>query len=103
MSVESATNIQQLDTTLPTSADLISEGDDHIRLIKSVLKYTFPLLTGQVSSSAADLSKVGKNPAVGDYSTGPASTAWVKDRIAAASISPGVATPDYLLIAKGVI
>ena len=31
MTVESASYISQLDTTLPTAADLISEGDDHIR------------------------------------------------------------------------
>ncbi len=103
MTVEAATNIQQLDNTLPQPADLISEGDDHIRLIKTVLKYSFPLVTGQVTASHVDLSKVGKTPAATDYSTGPASTAWVKDRIAAASISPGVATPDFLLLAKGVL
>ena len=103
MTIETATNLQQLDTTLPTAADLISEGDDHIRLIKTVLKYSFPLITGPINASHVDLSKVGKNPAPGDYSVGPASTSWVKDRIAAASISPGVATPDYLLLSKGVL
>ena len=102
MTVESATNIPQLDNSLPLAADLISEGDDHIKLTKTVLKYSFPLITGPITTSHVELSKVGKNPLPGDYSAGPASTSWVKDRIAAAQLSPGVATPDFLLLAKGV-
>jgi hypothetical protein len=103
MTVEAATHIGQLDTSLPTAADLISEGDDQIRLIKSTLRYTFPLITGPVTASSASLSKVGTNPLATDYSTWPATTSWVKDRIAAASISPGVATPDFLILDQGVL
>ena len=57
MTVESATYISQLDTTLPTAADLISEGDDHIRLTKTVLKTQFPNFgTNAVTASAAELN-----------------------------------------------
>lgn len=57
MSVESASYITQLDTTLPTAADLISEGDDHIRLTKTVLKTQFPNFgTTAVTASAAELN-----------------------------------------------
>jgi len=42
MTVESATYISQLDSTLPTGSDAKSEGDDHLRKIKSTLKATFP-------------------------------------------------------------
>lgn len=55
MSVESATNISQLDPTLPTASDAKSEGDDHIRLIKYTLKLTLPNVTG-VSYSATSNS-----------------------------------------------
>lgn len=46
MAVDSATTIPGLDTTLPTSADFVSEGDDNFRHIKAVLKTTFPNLGG---------------------------------------------------------
>lgn len=38
MSLESATFIDDLDSSNPTSTDSKSQGDDHLRLIKSVLK-----------------------------------------------------------------
>jgi hypothetical protein len=57
MTVETATSIPQLDTTLPTSADLISEGDNHLRLIKTVLKTQFPNIgTAAMTATAAELS-----------------------------------------------
>lgn len=57
MTVESASYISQLDTTLPTAADLISEGDDHLRLTKAVLKTQFPNFgTNAVTASAAELN-----------------------------------------------
>jgi hypothetical protein len=42
MAVESATVINQLNASWPTSSDYIYEGDDHVRLIKSLLKAQFP-------------------------------------------------------------
>lgn len=42
MTVESATYISQLNTANPTGADAKSEGDDHLRLLKSVLRAQFP-------------------------------------------------------------
>ena len=57
MTVESASYISQLDTTLPTSADLISEGDDHLRLTKTVLKTQFPNFgTTAIAASAAEVN-----------------------------------------------
>lgn len=57
MTVETASYITQLDTTLPTAADLISEGDDHIRLTKTVLKTQFPNFgTTAVTASAVELN-----------------------------------------------
>lgn len=45
MPIESATYISQLNTANPTAADPKSEGDDQIRLVKTVLKAQFPNFT----------------------------------------------------------
>jgi len=45
MPVESATYINDLDTANPLAGDLVSEGDNHLRLLKSALKTTFPSFT----------------------------------------------------------
>lgn len=42
MPVESASFIQNLNATYPTATDDITQGDNHIRLIKAALKATFP-------------------------------------------------------------
>ncbi|RKZ46092.1 MAG: hypothetical protein DRQ58_09280 [Gammaproteobacteria bacterium] len=47
MALESALLISQLVETNPTDQDDLEFGDDHIRMTKSVLKYTFPGANGQ--------------------------------------------------------
>lgn len=47
----SSTYINGLVGTNPTTADPLSEGDNHLRLIKDVLKRTFPAVTGAVTVS----------------------------------------------------
>ena len=42
MTVESASFISGLNASYPPGSDSISEGDDHLRLIKTVLKATLP-------------------------------------------------------------
>ena len=42
MGIESGNYITNLDSANPLSSDNVSEGDDHLRLIKNVLKKTFP-------------------------------------------------------------
>ncbi len=60
MTVESATYISQLNTAQPAASDNISEGDDHLRLIKSVLQAQFPNLgTTAARPTAAQLNKLG--------------------------------------------
>jgi hypothetical protein len=51
MALESSTYINGLVVTNPTSSDNISDGDNHIRLIKSTIKATFPNVTGAVSGT----------------------------------------------------
>ena len=60
MTVESASYISQLNTAYPAAGDNISEGDDHLRLIKSVLQTQFPnLSTIAVNPTAAQMNKLG--------------------------------------------
>tara|TARA_R110002020_G_scaffold131776_1_gene294484 strand:+ start:69 stop:557 length:489 start_codon:yes stop_codon:yes gene_type:complete len=60
MTVESASFISQLSTSNPAAGDNISEGDDHIRLVKTVLKTQFPnLATTAVNPTSAQLNKLG--------------------------------------------
>ena len=42
MTVETASYISQLNNSYPAVGDPVGEGDDHLRLIKSVLKTSFP-------------------------------------------------------------
>nr|WP_052814183.1 tail fiber protein [Sphingomonas melonis] len=51
MSLETASYIHQLNSSNPSGADRLKEGDDHIRLIKAALKATFPGLTGPLDPS----------------------------------------------------
>lgn len=46
MAIEAASTIYELNQNLPLDADEQAEGDDHIRVIKAVLKATFPGLGG---------------------------------------------------------
>jgi len=52
MGLESATYISELDSANPTATDPISQGDDHLRLIKAVLKNQFSGLSGTTAVTA---------------------------------------------------
>lgn len=47
MGLESATYFDDLNTSNPAAGDNFSQGDDHLRLIKSVIKSTLPGLVGR--------------------------------------------------------
>ena len=46
MPIELGTTIEELDSLWPLSGDFVIEGDDHLRLLKSVLKAQFPGIAG---------------------------------------------------------
>lgn len=71
MALETAQLIKDLNPQAPAPQDLKYEGDDHLRLIKSVLRNQFPNLEGPVTASAAALSAVG-------VSTGEVTGAYVQ-------------------------
>ena len=47
MPLENASTIEQLDSTWPLGLDSSSRGDDHLRLLKAVLKAQFPGASGR--------------------------------------------------------
>lgn len=58
MTIEAATYISSLNASYPASGDPKSEGDDHIRLVKSTVKATFPNVSGAVTPTHTELNYV---------------------------------------------
>ena len=54
MTIETATYLKDLNNLLPATGDLVAEGDEHLRLMKTVLQTTFP------GRGVADMSVVAK-------------------------------------------
>jgi hypothetical protein len=61
MSLESATTIEDLDKSNPTGDDPRSEGDNHLRLIKTVLKTMFPGSSGKGLNAALNVTEAEFN------------------------------------------
>jgi len=59
MALESTTTISGLDANNPTSSDTIGQADNHLRLLKSVLKTTFPNFSGAITSSNTEVDGFG--------------------------------------------
>jgi len=49
MALETPTSISDLVATNPAAGDNVSEGDDHLRIIKATLQATFPNVAGAVT------------------------------------------------------
>ena len=58
MALESTTYINGLVATNPAGTDARSQGDDHIRMVKSAVKATFPNITGAVTPTHTELNYV---------------------------------------------
>ena len=56
MALESGTYIDSLVATNPVATDGLAQADDHMRLIKSTIKSTFPSVTGAVTATHAELN-----------------------------------------------
>lgn len=114
MALETATYIDGLVSTNPTSSDNVSQGDDHIRLLKATVKATFPNASGPIgiasagSSGAAIISVTDNtnaalrvtqlgtgNALVVEDSTNPDSTPFVVD--ASGNVGIGTASPGQKL------
>lgn len=58
MPIEAATFISTLNASNPPSTDLLAEGDDHLRLLKSVLLASFPNIAGAMTASHTVLNAI---------------------------------------------
>ena len=56
MSLETGTYISDLNSANPVGTDVKSQGDDHIRLLKSTILATFPSITGAVTATHTELN-----------------------------------------------
>jgi DNA uptake protein ComE-like DNA-binding protein len=70
MGLESATYIDGLVETNPTSSDNANQGDNHLRLIKAAIKATFPNIAGPVTATHTALS-AAYLPLAGGTVSGP--------------------------------
>ncbi|MGZ5053312.1 MAG: hypothetical protein ACXWAT_00055 [Methylobacter sp.] len=89
MALETGNYINDLVITNPTSTDPKSAGDDHLRLIKTTIKNSFPNLVGSITPNQNDLNTLTNSAttgasglnvttqALGNSSTLAASTAFV--------------------------
>ena len=108
MALESTTFISGLVVTNPTSSDNISDGDNHIRLLKSTIKATFPSVTGAVTgthtainsavtaanaaTNANTASQIVKRDGSGNFSAGTISAALTGNVTGNVSGSAGTAS-----------
>lgn len=56
MPLETGTYISDLDATNPLAGDETSRGDDHLRLLKSVLKNSLPTINAAVTATVAQIN-----------------------------------------------
>lgn len=56
MGLETSTYVNGLNANNPAATDGLAQADDHLRLIKSTIKNTFPSLTGAVTADQDELN-----------------------------------------------
>ena len=56
MALETGTHISDLNAANPTSVDSLAQADDHLRLIKSTVKASFPNIAGAMTATHTELS-----------------------------------------------
>ena len=56
MAIETFEFIDDLNAANPTATDNVSEGDDHLRGLKTTLKNTFPNVTGAINATETELN-----------------------------------------------
>jgi microcystin-dependent protein len=96
MPLETASYLSDLNVSYPAPTDLLGQGDDHIRLIKSVLKATFPNITGPVTATEAQLNSTEVTVTVAGVPFGLI-TAWYGS---AGAVPDGWAVCDGSTVAK---
>lgn len=95
MALESGTYINSLNASNPASTDGLGQADDHLRLIKSTIKATFPNLTGAVTATQSQLNNTSSIPTaltdlgISDGSSGQFLTTNGSGTFSFASVSQG--------------
>ena len=56
MALETGTHISDLNAANPVSTDGLAQADDHLRLIKSTIKASFPNISGAMNATQAELN-----------------------------------------------
>jgi hypothetical protein len=87
MGLETGDYIDDLNAANPLGTDAKSQGDDHLRLVKKVLKQSFPAVDGPVTGTPAQLNNAASaNPTYTTLELGHASDTTLA-RIAAGRVS----------------
>lgn len=87
MGLEATTFISGLDSANPLATDPKSQGDDHLRLIKSAVKASFPGITGAVTATHTELN------ALAGFTGAVASTTAVQTLTNKTLTTPALGTP----------
>ena len=58
MALETGSFISDLNASFPVSTDGLAQADDHLRLIKSTVKATFPNISGAMNATHTELNTV---------------------------------------------
>ena len=56
MALETGTYVNALVPSNPASTDGLAQADDHIRLLKTTIKATFPSVTGAITATQSELN-----------------------------------------------
>jgi hypothetical protein len=97
MSLETATYIDGLVATNPVSTDPLQQADDHMRLIKSTIKATFPNITGAITADQAEINVLdGITASTTELNLLTGTTALTADLDYAAALNAtGVTTAEF--------
>lgn len=96
MALESGTYIDSLNASNPASTDGLGQADDHIRLIKSTIKSTFPNLDAAVTSTPDELNVLDGatvTTAEVNYLSGVTSALQTQLDAKASTTSPTISNP----------
>jgi microcystin-dependent protein len=99
MALETASYINGLVPANPLGADPIAQADDHIRLIKSTLKATFPNISGPVTLNQAQLNAAAPIGSIVMWFQGSLPSGWVLcngQTVAKSDGSGNITTPNLL-------
>lgn len=101
MALESATYISDLNTSNPAAGDSVAQGDDHIRLLKSTIKATFPNVTGAVNPTQTQFNYLAS--ATGTTGTATTNVVFSASPTFTGTVTAAAATLSGLLTVNGQI